>query len=88
MHCQVYHGRNHTDTIAQAVLETRNMVMVDADIRLIHATFHSNCGARRSTRRTSGASQTLPQATTDTFCLAGSHATWRSAFPERTGSPT
>ena len=30
VHCQVYHGRNHTDTIAQAVLETRNMVMVDA----------------------------------------------------------
>jgi len=84
VHCQVYHGRNHTDTIAQAVLETRNMVMVDADIRLIHATFHSNCGGETlNAEDVWSKSEPYLQATTDTFCLAGSHATWQKRVPRK-----
>src|SRR5690606_13509706 len=43
-HCQVFHGRNRQDSIRLAVALTRDLVVVDSDIRLIHATFHSNCG--------------------------------------------
>jgi len=44
VHCQVYKGRATHGPITEAAQATRGMVVVDAGIRLIHATFHSNCG--------------------------------------------
>ncbi len=44
VHCQVYRGQCKQDSIKKAVEETRGMVLVDPDIKLIHALFHSNCG--------------------------------------------
>lgn len=41
---QVYKTRGYNDTIVQAVRETRDVVLVDADIHLITAAFHSNSG--------------------------------------------
>jgi stage II sporulation protein D len=78
VHCQVFHGRNHLDVIAEAVEDTRGLVAVDADIRLVQATFHSNCGGETIDAEDLWTGKaTHLRATRDTFCLAAPHATWR-----------
>jgi stage II sporulation protein D len=79
-HCQVFRGRNVIDTIRQAVTLTRNLVVVDADIQLIHATFHSNCGGETMDAQDLwSTSEPYLVSTVDTFCLHAPHATWRRA---------
>ena len=79
-HCQVFKGRNTLDTIRQAVTLTRDMVVVDANIRLIHATFHSNCGGETMDAEDLWSkSEPYLVSTTDTYCLHSPHAVWRKA---------
>lgn len=81
VHCQVYHGRNRNDSIQMAVDATHSLVLVDADIKLIHATFHSNCGGETvNSEDLWGRSQTYLRATVDTFCTAAPHATWHKSM--------
>ncbi len=77
VHCQVYRGRATHPLILEAARATRGMVAVDADIRLIHATFHSNCGGETMNAEDLWSkSEPYLCATRDTFCLAQPHATW------------
>ncbi len=77
VHCQVFHGTNRHDSIDIAVSATRDLVLVDADIKLIHATFHSNCGGETiNSEDVWSKSESYLQATTDTFCLAAPHSSW------------
>lgn len=81
-HCQVFLGRCTLDTIKQAVTATRDMVVVDADIRLIHATFHSNCGGETMNAEDLWSkSEPYLVSTLDTFCLHAPHATWQQRMP-------
>ncbi len=77
VHCQVFHGRNRLDSIAQAVAITRDLVVVDPDIHLIHATFHSNCGGETvNAEDVWSKSEPYLVSTLDTFCLGEPHAVW------------
>jgi len=77
VHCQVYHGITEHDTILQAIDATRGLVLVDADIRLIHSTFHSNCGGETvNAEEVWSKSEPYLRAITDTFCLAAPHSSW------------
>ena len=80
-HCQVYKGVCKLDTVSQAVHATAAMVVVDADIRLIHATFHSNCGGETTNAEDVWS---RPEAylvsAMDTFCLHSPHATWHKTM--------
>jgi len=81
VHCQVYHGRSRNDSIHLAVRETKGLVLVDADIRLIHATFHSNCGGETvNAEDVWSKSEPYLRATADTFCLAAPQATWEKTM--------
>ncbi len=81
-HCQVFHGKNRQEPIRQAVEATHDLVAVDADIKLIHATFHSNCGGQTlNAEDLWSKSEDYLIGTTDTFCLAEPHATWRKEVP-------
>ncbi|MEO8588252.1 MAG: SpoIID/LytB domain-containing protein [Flavobacteriales bacterium] len=81
VHCQVYQGRNTNDSIRQAVEATYGLVMVDANIRLIHATFHSNCGGETMNAEDLWSkSEPYLRATLDTFCLNSPHATWEKTL--------
>ncbi|MBK9276356.1 MAG: SpoIID/LytB domain-containing protein [Flavobacteriales bacterium] len=83
VHCQVYKGRATHAPITEAALATRGMVVVDADIRLIHATFHSNCGGETlNAEDIWSRSEPYLQATTDSFCIAQPHATWTTTIPK------
>ncbi len=81
VHCQVYHGSNRHDSIQQAVAATKGLVLVDADIKLIHATFHSNCGGETvNSEDLWSKSQTYLRATPDTFCIGAPHFSWNRTF--------
>lgn len=81
VHCQVYRGQARNDSIRMAVEETRGLVLVDADIRLIHATFHSNCGGETvNAEDVWSKSEPYLIATSDTFCLAAPQATWEKTM--------
>jgi stage II sporulation protein D len=81
VHCQVYHGRCRSDSIQKAVDATRSLVLVDADIRIIHATFHSNCGGETvNAEDLWSKSEPYLRATRDTFCLGAPHAKWKKTL--------
>lgn len=83
VHCQVYHGRNWNDSIKHAVEATTSLVLVDANIRLIHATFHSNCGGETMNAEDLWSkSEPYLRSTVDTFCLRSPHATWEKTMPK------
>jgi stage II sporulation protein D len=82
VHCQVYHGRVRNDSIRMAVDATHGLVLVDADIQLIHATFHSNCGGETvNAEDLWSRSTTYLRATTDTFCREAPQAHWEKTIP-------
>lgn len=81
-HCQVFHGRNKVDTIELAVQATKDLVAVDPEIQLIHATFHSNCGGETlNAEDLWSKSEAYLVSTTDTFCLRAPHAQWTKRVP-------
>jgi len=81
VHCQVYHGRCRSDSIQKAVEATRSLVLVDQDINIIHATFHSNCGGETvNAEDLWSKSEPYLRATRDTFCLGAPHATWKKTL--------
>ena len=82
VHCQVFHGSNRNDSIAMAVRATQGLVLVDADIKMIHATFHSNCGGETvNAEDLWSKSERYLRGTVDTFCLSAPHATWEKRMP-------
>ena len=81
VHCQVFRGRNRNDSIQQAVDATHGLVIVDPNIKLIHATFHSNCGGETMNAEDLWSKQEpYLRATRDTFCLRAPHATWEKTM--------
>ncbi|MFP5470565.1 MAG: SpoIID/LytB domain-containing protein [Bacteroidia bacterium] len=78
VHCQVYHHRSlYNEFIPQAVVETKNMVLVDADINLITAAFHSNCGGQTVNSEDVWTQQlSYLRSVKDPFCTDQSQATW------------
>ncbi|HRD54183.1 MAG TPA: SpoIID/LytB domain-containing protein [Flavobacteriales bacterium] len=77
VHCQVYHGRNRNDSIRIAVEATRSLVIVDPEIKLIHSTFHSNCGGETMNAEDLWSKhEPYLRAVRDTFCISAPHAAW------------
>jgi stage II sporulation protein D len=78
VHCQVYHGQATLPDVVAAVRSTERMVVVDPRIRLIHATFHSNCGGETMNAEDVWSKpEAYLVSTVDTFCTAAPHATWQ-----------
>jgi stage II sporulation protein D len=80
VHCQVYKGMSRFNPeILTAAKTTAGEVVVDTNMDLITATFHSNCGGH-TVNSEEVWSNALPylRAKKDTFCLEGNHATWES----------
>lgn len=77
VHCQAFKGRTLDNDIINAVEDTRGLVIVDSDLNLITAAFHSNCGGQTVNSEDVWA---LPvpylKSVKDTFCLNMPHAHW------------
>ena len=78
VHCQVYKGKNQlNDEITKAAGATTGIVIVDSDLKLITAAFHSNCGGQTlNSEEVWSLPTTYLKSITDTFCLRKPNATW------------
>lgn len=84
VHCQVYQGACKQDSILQAVQATRGMVMVDPNIKMIHALFHSNCGGETMNAEDLWSKrEPYLRATVDPYCRNAPHANWTKTYTRK-----
>lgn len=82
VHCQVYHGMSRFEPkIPIAAWETKGSVIVDSEINLITAAFHSNCGGQTMDAEKVW-SKPLPylKSRRDSFCLQQPHSNWERSI--------
>lgn len=85
VHCQAYHGTARFEPrILEATANTQNQVLVDANIRLINAAFHSNCGGHTLNSEHVW-SKPLPYLVgrPDSFCLVMPHSHWEKSLKKQ-----
>lgn len=77
VHCQAYHGKSFFAPIVEASLQTRGAVIVDSDIQLITAAFHSNCGGETVNSEDVWSKPLYYlRSVKDTFCLDKRNSVW------------
>jgi len=78
VHCQAYHNMLiYTPTIAQAVEETRGVVMLTDKLRLAEGFFFANCGGQTSEADfVWNVAVSHCKSVSDTFCISSRQATW------------
>jgi stage II sporulation protein D len=78
VHCQAYLSKASKPEISEAVYNTMGEIVVDNDLNLITAAFHSNCGGQTCNSQDVWAvSTTYLKSVKDTFCLHQPHAHWK-----------
>lgn len=78
VHCQVYYGKPKEPSITTAVESTKNMVVVDENLNLIVAAFHSNSGGQTANSEDVwGAKTSYLRSINDSFSLKMPNATWQ-----------
>lgn len=78
VHCQVYYGKPKEPSITTAVESTKNMVVVDDNLNLIVAAFHSNSGGQTANSEDVwGARTSYLRSIKDSFSLKMPNATWQ-----------
>lgn len=84
-HCQVFHGTPRVEAKARlATEETRDIVIVDHDINLITAAFHSNCGGHTLNAEavwSKPVSYLIGRP--DTYCLGMPHSNWEKTIAKK-----
>lgn len=81
---QVYKGRTTNKQILKAVPATKNLVLVDDDMNLISALFHSNSGGRTQNSENVW-SKKMPylRAVEDTFSIGMPHYYWEKTYTQQ-----
>lgn len=84
-HCQVYHGRpRHEQRTYKATQETEDIVIVDQNIDLITAAFHSNCGGHTvNSEHVWSKPLSYCVGRPDTFCLVMPHSNWEKTISKQ-----
>lgn len=78
VHCQVYYGKPKDQSIPVAVESTKNQVVVDDNLNLIVAAFHSNSGGQTANSEDVwGAKTTYLKSVTDSFSTRMPNAYWQ-----------
>ncbi|MDZ4750011.1 MAG: SpoIID/LytB domain-containing protein [Flavobacteriales bacterium] len=82
-HCQVYHGKNQFEPlIAKAIKATEDVVVVDSEIQMITATFHSNCGGHTvNSEEVWSKALSYLVGRPDTFCVKMPNSQWEKSIP-------
>ena len=82
VHCQAYSSKASDTNILKAVLAAKGIVVVDNNLNLITAAFHSNCGGETCNSQDVWAMSTsYLKSVRDTFCLSQSQAHWQRFIP-------
>lgn len=81
VHCQAYSSKASEEDIIAAVFATKGLVVVDNNLNLITAAFHSNCGGQTVNSEDVWAiSTSYLKSVKDTFCTSQSQAHWQRAI--------
>ncbi len=81
VHCQVYHHKSENPEIIEAAYLTSGYVITDANIDLVTAAFHSNCGGHtQNSEDVWSTSKPYLVGVRDTFCLKMPHAHWKKTI--------
>jgi stage II sporulation protein D len=82
VHCQVFYGKTFNETILDAVAQTKGKVVVDQELQLITAVFHSNSGGHTVNAEDVWGSRTsYLRAVNDSFSLKMPNARWERKMP-------
>lgn len=85
VHCQAYHGKTFFPDIVDASMQTKGAVIVDSDIQLITAAFHSNCGGETvNSEDVWSKSLYYLRSIEDTFCLNKKNSHWQLSMDTNT----
>jgi stage II sporulation protein D len=77
VHCQVFRGHIKDKRIYAAAHATKDLIVVDNDLKLISTTFCSNCGGQTvNSEDVWGKSSNCLKSVADSFCLHMPHARW------------
>jgi stage II sporulation protein D len=78
VHCQAYLSKPSKAEISESVFNTMGEIVVDGDLNLITAAFHSNCGGETCNSQDVWAvSTSYLKSVHDTFCMHQPHANWK-----------
>lgn len=82
VHCQAYASKATEDDILKAVFATKGQVVVDNNLNLITAAFHSNCGGQTcNSEDVWPLAKSYLKSVKDTFCTSQSQANWQRTIP-------
>lgn len=82
VHCQVYYGVCLSSNILQAVEDTHNEVIVDKDLNLIVAAFHSNSGGQTvNSEDIWGSKKDYLRSVPDSFSVGMPSYAWKKIMP-------
>lgn len=77
VHCQAYFGKPKDSNICSAINLTQNLVVVDENLNLIIAAFHSNCGGQTANSEDVwGAKTSYLRSISDSFSLKMPNSKW------------
>jgi stage II sporulation protein D len=77
VHCQVFRGKTKDPRIFFATSATKDLIVVDNDLKLISTTFCSNCGGQTvNSEDVWGKATSCLKSVKDTFCTRMPHARW------------
>jgi stage II sporulation protein D len=77
VHCQAFYGKTHDAEILEAVATTKGLVVVDENLQLITAAFHSNSGGQTvNSEDVWGTKTTYLRSVNDSFSLKMPNAHW------------
>ena len=78
VHCQAYKGKIIKPEIINAVAQSKGLVVVDADLNLITAAYHSNCGGQTiNSEDVWSLPTTYLKSVKDSFCSTQPNAVWQ-----------
>ncbi|NSW45290.1 MAG: SpoIID/LytB domain-containing protein [Bacteroidales bacterium] len=86
VHCQAYKGKNYSlsyhSIIAQAVNDTKDLIIVDSENNVITATYHANCGGQTmNSEDVWGRAKYYLRSVNDSFCQYQRNTTWEKKIP-------
>ncbi len=78
VHCQAYNCKTVRSNIISAVSSAKGLVIVDSELELISAAYHSNCGGETvNSENVWLLPKPYLKSIKDTFCTKEPHATWQ-----------
>lgn len=84
-HCQVYHDPASRNVMHNAAHATKDLVVVDEQLRLIQTLFHSNCGGQTCNSEDVWHSElSYLKGRIDTFCTESNHSRWQKNIDKST----